>query len=304
MSDLDGTAIGFAGLGNMGQPMALNLAEAGFRLTVFDPRAERMEPFRDLGTTIAASPADLLSGADIVVTMLPDTPDVESVVTGPDGIASLGRPGLVHLEMSTIIPSASKRFADLLEARGMRFVDAAVGRSALHAARGESLFMVGAHDADLALVRPLLEAMGDTIVHCGPPGSGIAMKIVNNFQGNVQAQVTAEALVLGARLGLTVDRMVEVMSGTLSVNGFLTGYYPVKALAGDVEPGFALRLANKDLSIAVNLAAELGVPVTAGASAQACVEAACAEYGEKDVTALLDAAADGAGILAPRMAKA
>jgi 4-hydroxybutyrate dehydrogenase/sulfolactaldehyde 3-reductase len=253
---------------------------------------------------IAASLRDLLARADIVVTMLPDTPDVESIVTGPNGIESSGKAGLLHLEMSTIIPSASKRFADLLEARGMRFVDAAVGRSALHAARGESLFMVGAYDADLAAVRPLLEAMGDTIVHCGPPGSGIAMKIVNNFQGNVQAQVTAEALVLGARLGLSVERMVEVMSSTLSVNGFLTGYYPLKALVGDVEPGFALRLANKDLSIAVNLAAELGVPVTAGAGAQACVEAACAGYGEKDVTALLDAAAHGAGIEAPRMVRA
>ncbi|MFG1621757.1 NAD-binding protein [Kribbella sp. NPDC049227] len=145
--------------------------------------------------------------------------------------------------------------------------------------------------------------MGDAVVHCGPPGSGIAMKIVNNFQGNVQAQVTAEALVLGARLGLSVERMVEVLSSSLSVNGFLTGYYPLKALAGDVEPGFALRLANKDLSIAVNLAGELGVPVDAGATAQACVEAACAAYGDNDVTALLDAAAEAAGIEPPRLAR-
>lgn len=304
MNDLDSAAIGFVGLGNMGQPMALNLAKAGFRLTVYDTRAERTRPLADLGATVADSLADLLAGVGIVVTMLPDTPDVAGVVTGPGGIEDLGRPGLLQLEMSTIIPSASKRFADLLEARGMRYVDAAVGRSALHAARGESLFMVGAHDADLVAVRPLLEAMGDTIVHCGPPGSGIAMKIVNNFQGNVQAQITAEALVLGARLGLSVDRMVEVMSSTLSVNGFLTGYYPVKALTGDIEPGFALRLANKDLSIAVNLARELGVPVTAGAGAQACVEAACIDYGDKDVTALLDAAADAAGIVPPRMAGA
>lgn len=303
MTSDQSTRIGFVGLGNMGAPMATNLAKKGFRLSVFDAVPDRMRPLEALGVRVADTLGELVAGAHVVVTMVPDTPHVESVVTGPGGILAEGRPGLLHLDMSTIAPSASRRFATLLEARGMAFVDAAVGRSAIHAARGQSLFMVGAHEPDLARVLPLLDAMGDSVIHCGPPGSGIAMKIVNNFQGNIQAQVTAEALTLGARLGLPVDRMVEVMSGSLSVNGFLTSYYPVKALAGDIEPGFALDLAYKDLSIAIAIAEEHGVPVAVGAAAHESVGRARAGFGQKDVTALLDAMAVATGIAPPRLAQ-
>lgn len=303
MASEQGTRVGFVGLGNMGRPMASNLAKNGVALVVFDAVPDRMRPLEALGAQPAGSLAEVVDASEIVVTMLPDTPHVESVVNGPGGLLARGRRGLLHLDMSTIAPSASRRFADLLEEQGMEFVDAAVGRSAIHADRGESLFMVGAHDPALQRIRPLLDAMGDTVIHCGPPGSGIAMKIVNNFQGNVQAQVTAEALVLGARLGLSVDRMVEVMSGTLSVNGFLTGYYPLKALAGDIEPGFAIDLAYKDLSIAMAIAAEYGVSVEAGAAAHECVGRAREKFGAKDVTALLDATAAETGISPPRLTK-
>lgn len=303
MASEQSTRVGFIGLGNMGMPMASNLVKSGVTLIAFDSLPERTRPLVDLGAHAAADLAAVVDASDIVVTMLPDTPHVESIVSGPDGILSRGRKGLLHLDMSTIAPSGSKRFAALLEERGMHFIDAAVGRSAIHAERGESLFMVGAHDDTLRRVRPLLDAMGDTIIHCGPPGSGIAMKIVNNFQGNVQAQVTAEALVLGARLGLSVDRMVEVMSGSLSVNGLLAEYYPLKALAGDIEPGFAIDLVHKDLSIAMAIAAEYDVPVGVGVAALESVGRARRDFGGKDLTALLDAMAVATHIDPPRLAK-
>ena len=304
MSTNTDLTIGFLGLGNMGGPLASSLAQSGHDLLAFDPRAAQLGVVVAAGARPAASATEVIAAVDVLFTMLPDTPDVEAVVHGAGGILEVARPGLLHVDMSTIAPSASLRFAEALERRGLAFVDAAVGRSALHAARGESLFMVGARDADLARLRPLFEVMGDTVIHCGPPGSGIAMKIVNNFQGNVQAQVTAEALTLGARLGLSADLMVKVMSSSLSVNGYLTSYYPIKALAGDIEPGFAMNLAYKDLSIAIDLADELGVPVAAGAAARACVDQARTALGEKDVTALLDAAAIGAGLEPPRITAA
>jgi 4-hydroxybutyrate dehydrogenase/sulfolactaldehyde 3-reductase len=295
--------VGFVGLGNMGGPMASNLVAKGFAVTVFDVVPARIRILEQRGATPAASLGALIDAVEAVLTMLPNTPDVAGVVEGKDGLLARGRPGLLHLDMSTIAPSASQRFARALTEKGMRFVDSGVGRSPMHAERGESLFMVGAHDEDLQRVRPLLDAMGDTVIHCGPPGSGIAMKVVNNFVGMIQAQVTAEALTLGARMGLSADLMHEVISGTLSANGHLKSYYPLKSLAGDIEPGFALDLALKDLSIAVDLARELAVPVKVGDAAQERLRSALDGFSGKDVTALLDAASRDAGIPPPRLAK-
>ena len=165
----------------MGRPMATVLAGSGFPLTVHDLSAERMEVLRQRGAAIASDIAGVVANSDVVVTMLPNTPDVQGVVHGPGGLLDAGRPGMLHLDMSTIDPMASRAIATALRQRDIGFVDAAVGRSPAHAERGESMFMVGATDADLARVTPLLEAMGTKTVHCGGPGAGISMKIVLNF---------------------------------------------------------------------------------------------------------------------------
>lgn len=295
--------VGFIGLGNMGGPMATNLAAKGHPVTVLDRVPERTAKPAAAGAAVATDLASLIAASDIVVTMLPDTPDVEAVVLGPGGVLELGRPGMLHLDTSTIAPDASRAMADRLAQRGIRFVDAGVGRSPAHAERGESLFMVGATPEDLERVRPLLEAMGTKIVHAGPPGTGIALKIVNNYVAMSLCQLNAEAFTLAAKLGLPAQTLFDVVTSSLSSNDHLKLYWPTKALAGDIEPGFALDLAYKDLSIGVAAADAAGAPAHVGRAAHGAIARARAEQGlgARDVTALLHAAAAEAGIDPPRL---
>ncbi len=292
--------VGFIGLGNMGRPMATSLVTKGFPLAAHDADERRAQILAQRGATLARNVGEAIAASDVIVTMLPNTPDVEGVVTE---LLAKGRAGQLHLDMSTIDPSASKRYAASLNARGMRFVDAAVGRSPGHAERGESLFMVGAGDADFARVKPLLDAMGTKIIHCGGPGTGITMKIVLNFLSMATCQLTAEALTLGTKLGLNAGTMYEVITNSLANNDHLKNYWPTKVLAGDVEPGFAIDLAYKDLSIAVSAANAAGVPVFTGAAARECLAQARSAQGlgGKDITAVLVAAANNAGIKPPRL---
>jgi 4-hydroxybutyrate dehydrogenase/sulfolactaldehyde 3-reductase len=164
--------VGFIGLGRMGKPMAANLQRKGFALSVHDVRNEPVADLVAMGAANAGSPAGATRGVDVVVTMLPGPPEVEATVFGREGVTSVARPGQIVMDMSTVRPETSDHLANALTAKGVGFVDAPVGRLASHADRGESLFMVGASDRDFAAVRPLLEAMGTTIHHCGPPGSG------------------------------------------------------------------------------------------------------------------------------------
>ena len=152
--------IGFIGLGNMGRPMAGQVIAKGFSTTVFDLSEAPMEILRQKGATRAASIPAVIANSDVIVTMLPNTPDVQGVVLGEGGLLAAGRPGMLHIDMSTIDPLASKAMAAALAAKGIGWVDAGVGRSPAHADRGESSFMVGATDSDLARARPVLEAMG------------------------------------------------------------------------------------------------------------------------------------------------
>lgn len=295
--------IGFVGLGNMGGPMAANLARKGFRPTVLDVVPERMAPLAALGAAPAASLAALVQASDVTITMLPDTTAVESVVLGPGGVLERGRPGMLHLDMSTIAPAASRAMAARLAEAGMRFVDAGVGRGPAQAADGKSLFMVGAKPDDLARIRPLLDAMGDTVIHAGPPGSGIALKVVNNYIGMCLCQLNAEAFTLGARLGIPARTLYDVVTGTLASNEHLRIYWPTKALRGDIEPGFALKLALKDITLGVEAARDAGTPAEVGEAARRAIARARDVHGlaEKDVTALLHAAAAEAGIAPPQL---
>ena len=173
------SSVGFIGLGRMGRGMASNLQKKGFQLQVLDIDAEAVGHVVALGAHPARSVADMARECDIVITMLPTSVEVEAVATGPQGVFANGRKGGVLMDMSTIDPLATDRLHAQALKVGMSLVDAPVGRLAEHADRGESLFMVGASDADFARVKPLLEAMGTTIHHCGDVGSGGRTKIVN-----------------------------------------------------------------------------------------------------------------------------
>jgi 4-hydroxybutyrate dehydrogenase / sulfolactaldehyde 3-reductase len=293
---------GFIGLGNMGQGMALNLQRKGFALSVYDVRREPVEALVVAGAQAGASVADVTRAADVVVTMLPGSPEVEAAVLGAGGIRQNGRPGQLVMDMSTVDPDTTDRLARQLAEAGMRFVDAPVGRLASHAWAGESLFMVGAAPEDFARVKPLLEAMGTTIHHCGAAGTGIRTKLVNNFLAIGLCQMNAEALTLAQRFGLDLATTLDVLHGTTATNGQLKVNYANKVLRGDVEPGFKIALAHKDMSLIVNAANAAQVPMPLAAAARESLSMARASgYDDKDFSALLDHWCERAGVAKVRL---
>ena len=283
------TMIGFVGLGRMGRPMASNLSRKGFRLAVHDINRDAVAELELLQAKGVASVADAARDSEIVVTMLPDSDVVEQVVAGGGGILQHAKPGTLIMDMSTISPNVTDALAAKAAEKGMTFVDAPVGRLASHADRGESLFMVGAAPADFERVRPLLEAMGNTIHHCGPVGAGIRTKLVNNFLAVASCQFNAEALALSQRFGLDLQRTLDVLYGTTAVNGQLKIAWPAKVLSGDTAPGFTIDLAHKDLSLILDAANAARVPMPMGAAAREAFSAARASgFGAQDFSAMVD----------------
>ena len=294
--------IGFIGLGAMGMPMASNLVRKGFDVTAYDVERAKIDRLAGLGAHPATSIAGATRGRDIVVTMLPATRHVEEVVLGSDGVLDALSPGAVLMDMSTIDPSGTDRVAAACAAKDVLFTDCPVGRLVLHAERGESLFMVGGDDRTFARIEPLLNAMGTAIYRCGPVGMGSRMKIVNNYMLLVTAQVVAESLVLGTKLGLDVETMKAVTAGTTANNGQFQIAFANKVLKGDIEPGFTLDLTFKDLGLAITAAAEHRIGLPVGSAAYAVVGAARAtEFASKDFSSLLEYACRLAGVETPRL---
>lgn len=289
--------IGFIGLGRMGRPMAGNMQRKGFPLMVYDVVESPVEALVGLGASAADSIAELAGACTTIITVLPSHIEVESVVLGGHGLIAHAAPGTLIMDMSTVDPASTDRLAAALTDAGMRFVDAPIGRLASHADRGESLFMVGAEAEDFEHVRPMLEAMGTDIHHCGGPGTGIRTKLVNNYLAITSCQMNAEALALAQRFGLDLNKTLDVIHGTTATNGQLKVNYATKVLAGDTEPGFQIDLAHKDLSLVMTAANAGQVPMAIGAAARESLSLARARgWGSKDFSALLDALCEAAGL--------
>jgi 4-hydroxybutyrate dehydrogenase / sulfolactaldehyde 3-reductase len=296
--------IGFVGLGRMGRPMASNMCRKGFRLIVNDIDEAAMDELEKLQAKATKDLGELSAASEVIITMLPDQKVVRSVVAGPGGIFDTAKPGTVIMDMSTVDPATTDELAVEAEKRGLRMVDAPVGRLASHADVGESLFMVGGSDEDFELVKPMLEAMGSTIYHCGPVGSGMRTKLVNNFLAVASCQFNAEALSLATGLGLDLEKTLDVLYGTTAVNGQLKIAWPAKVLAGDREPGFTIDLAHKDLSLINAAAHEAKVPMPMGAAAfEAFSQARARGYGSLDFSSMLDAHCELAKLTPPRLKK-
>ena len=296
------TRIGFIGLGNMGRPMAANLVRKGARLTVNDASREPVSALTQLGAAAAATAADVAAASDIVFTMLPTTAVVEQVVGGADGLIDRCARGSVIVDMSTIDPLVTDRLAAAAAARGIGFADAPVGRLASHAERGESLFMVGAADDVFARITPLLQMMGTTIHHCGGVGTGMRTKLVNNYLAIISCQLNAEAVALSQRFGLSLEKTLDVIHGTTATNGQLKIAWPSKVLKGDVAPGFTIDLAHKDLTLIIEAANAVHVPVPIAAVAREAFSTARARgCGAQDFSSVVDVLCDGAGIARPRL---
>jgi 2-hydroxy-3-oxopropionate reductase len=256
--------VAFIGLGIMGRPMAANLARARFDVTGHSRRAASAEGLLAEGGRWAGSVASAVQDADAVITMLPDSPDVEAVALGPDGVVASAAPGTLFIDMSSIRPDVARRVAAAGAARGLRCLDAPVSGGERGAIDGTLSIMVGGAAPDVAAARPLLDAMGATIRHVGPAGAGQTVKAANQLLVAGNIALVAEALVFLQAQGVDVDAAVEVLQGGLAGSAVLTR----KAgpmLAGDFTPGFRIELHDKDLAIFTAAARAAGVITPVGA---------------------------------------
>lgn len=291
------TAIGFVGLGTMGAPMALNVLKGGHAMTVHDLNPAAVEKLVAAGARRARSLAELAKASDIVFTMLPDAPDVEAAVTGPGGILEGLRPGSIYVDMSTIDPETTRRIGALVAAKGARVVDSPVGKTADHAVAGTSTLMLGGDDATIAEIEPVLRLMGTDLIRCGGLGMGQAMKLVNNLLASVLITASSEALVAGAKAGLSLDTMLSVMRTTMAWNKQLEVAMHARGLKGDFAPGFMVRLAHKDCRLAVGMGKAMGLEAPVGQATLAALQQAIdAGLGGNDVGAVLKLREDQAGV--------
>lgn len=255
------TTVGVIGLGIMGAPMARNLLRAGFPVVAWNRSPQRLDAITADGAQRAGSPREVAERAGVTITILSDTPDVEAVYRGADGVLAGtggGRDGVVLIDMSTIRPSAARELAAEAAQRGAAMLDAPVSGGDVGAREGTLSIMAGGDAEALARARPVLEALGTTITHCGPSGAGQVVKACNQIVVALTLQALGEALVLGSKAGVDPAVIVQALSGGLGASRVLEQRGP-KLLARDFEPGFKLDLHAKDLAIVLATARELGV---------------------------------------------
>ena len=264
MTEPTSPRVGVIGLGTMGGAMAANLARAGFPLVAWNRTAGRTAELESLGVAMAATPAALAAAADIVLVCVSDTPDVEAVLFGPDGVAAGAAAGTLVIDCSTIDPAATRRFAERLSVQGVAFVDAPVTGGSEGARNATLAILVGGAPADVERARPVLQAIGRTITHLGPVGAGQATKAVNQVILAGTYLGVAEGLVLALKAGLDPAQVVEALSGGAAQSWVLANRSG-RILANEYPLGFKVALHLKDLGIALAVAREAGavLPVAA-----------------------------------------
>lgn len=272
--------VGFVGLGTMGGAMAANAARAGYEVSAWNRTPGRAAELGDLGVAIAESPAAVAAASDVVITIVSDTPDVEAVLFGANGVAAGARPGSLVIDMSTISPSATRDFAKRLAAQQVAMLDAPVSGGSEGAKMGTLSIFVGGEVAELERARPVLESLGTTITHVGPIGSGQAVKAVNQVILAGAYLGVAEGIVLAIKSGLDVEQVVGALSGGAAQSWVLTNRSG-RMLENDYPLGFKVALHRKDLGIALGMARELGASLPVSALCEA-IEAGLMGQGHAD----------------------
>jgi len=275
--------VGFIGLGLMGKPMALNLRKKGFDVVVHSRSRGPVDLLVEQGATAAASPADVARRATVIVTMLPDGPDVRGVVEGERGILSAMQPGTVIIDASTIAPAVARELAARVREAGGWFLDAPVSGGEIGAIDGTLVFMVGGDAAALDQVRPVIGAMGtpEKIVHVGDSGAGQVCKCCNQIVLGGTMTVVAEAIALARKSGVDPLKVRAVLMGGFAQSRVLD-VHGQRMITGNFKPGFKTKHFKKDLGIALNTLSEAGVPAPASAVVQQLVQAQMAAGGADD----------------------
>ncbi|MEU0690725.1 2-hydroxy-3-oxopropionate reductase [Streptomyces uncialis] len=256
--------VAWIGLGIMGSPMSENLIKAGYRVTGHTLEQAKLDRLTAAGGTAAASVAEAVAQADVIVTMVPASPQVEAIAYGPEGILAHARPGALLIDMSSITPRTSVELAAAGAERGLRVLDAPVSGGEAGAVEATLSIMVGGEAADFEAAKPLFDALGTTVVRCGPHGSGQTVKAANQLIVAVNIQACAEAVVFLEKSGVDLGAALDVLNGGLAGSTVLTRKRD-NFLTRDFAPGFRIDLHHKDLGIVTDAARTVGAALPLGA---------------------------------------
>lgn len=283
--------VGFVGLGIMGAPMAANLIDAGYKLTVWNRTASRAEPLVAKGATLAGSAAEVASASDVTISCVSDSPDVEAVALGAGGIAEGARPGSIYVDCSTISPAVAREVAAAMHERDVAMLDAPISGGDVGAKAGTLAIMVGGDPEAFERCRPIFDVLGKTIVHVGPNGAGQVVKLCNQVAGALNLLAMGEAITLSRRAGVDPAKMLEVVSAGAASSWMLANLGP-RAVQGDFAPGFMVELMQKDLRLVAETAAESTTPLPGSALVQQVLRILEAQgRGREGTQAIVDALA-------------
>jgi 3-hydroxyisobutyrate dehydrogenase len=287
--------VAFIGMGTMGAPMALNILKAGHEVTVHNRTREREKPVAEAGAGRAASPAEAAAGAEIIITCVSDTPDVEALILGEGGVIHGAEKGSIVVDMSTISPTATRRMAKRLAEKGVNMLDAPVSGGSEGAQKGTLSIMVGGEQTDLKRVEPVLQAMGST-TYLGPIGAGQMTKAINQIVVAGTYWSVAEGIALGLKAGLDMEKVVQAVGGGAATSwamlnrsgNMIDNQYPL---------GFKVQLHRKDLNIALEVARELGVTLPVAAYVEQVETGLIARgHGDEDISVIARSVREASGI--------
>lgn len=273
--------VGFIGLGNIGNPMAVNLSRSGFELLVHDRRRAQADNLLASGASWADSPRELAAGCDVVITSLPGPTEVGTVIEGPGGVMEGIRAGSGLIDMSTNSVPEVRRLAEVLRTRGVFMLDSPVTGGVENARHGKVTMFVGGEREQFDRLRPVLEGIGDKIFYMGPIGAGNTTKLITNMLGFIQIAALGEGLMLGARGGLDLANLREAIIASTAASAMADHDVPM-IFDGSYDPSFSLKLVCKDIRLAVELARKLDVPVELAALVEQMCNRARIEYGEEE----------------------
>jgi len=288
--------VAFIGLGTMGAPMARNILNAGFPLTVHNRTREREVPLAEAGAVRAANPCAAAQGAEEIITCVSDTPDVEAVILGENGVIQGAAPGAIVVDMSTISPSATRRMAAALNAQGVCMIDAPVSGGSEGAQKATLSIMIGGEPEDVNRAMPIFAAMGRTISHIGPIGAGQVTKAINQIVVAGTYWSVAEGLALGLKAGLDMEKVVTAV-GSGAAGSWAMNHRAGNMIRNQYPLGFRVRLHHKDLKIALEVAREIGVTLPVAAFVEQVETGLVSRgFGDEDISAIARAVREPSGI--------
>lgn len=259
---MTGEKIGFIGMGIMGRGMAANLLKAGYEVCVWNRTESRMQPLLDAGASAGESPADVAQKSDIIITCVSDTPDVEAVILGENGMIHGVKSGALVIDMSTISPQATREIAKKLNDKGVQMLDAPISGGSEGAEKGTLSIMVGGDAEQFERAKPIFEAMGKAITHVGGQGAGQTVKLVNQILVVINMLAVSEAMVFAKAGGLDLQKMLDAVSQGAAGSWMLSNRGS-QVIRDYWEPGFTIDLQQKDLRLVLEAADQMGIPVVA-----------------------------------------